>query len=108
LSVDFIGWKSRAFVSLCLSTVDSSRESTFGRPSCGEKKPNNPGESRMPDNRNNLSRSPQRILAHEKVHYGALRAFLVISPNLSTECETDGISRLYVMNYRLMSLDANM
>jgi len=75
LSVAFIDWTSRAFVSLSVSIVDSSRESNFGRPSFGEIKLNNPGESRKPDNRNNLSRSPQRILPRKKFHNGASQAF---------------------------------
>jgi len=75
LSVAFIDWKLRAFVSLFLSTVDSSRESTFGRPSCGEKRLNNPGESRKPDNWNNPSHSPQRILPQKMFWNGASRAF---------------------------------
>ena len=71
----FIGWKRKVIISPFLNTADSSRESTFGRLSSGEIKLNNPGESRMPDNPNNPSRSPQRILLHKKFHNGAFRAF---------------------------------
>jgi hypothetical protein len=75
VSVTVIGWKWKVVVSPPLGKVDSSRESTFGRLFSGEIKLNNPGESRMPDNRNNPSRSPRRILPHKKFHNGASRAF---------------------------------